>query len=66
VARVDALTRQIHLDAGKEFNVNSTPQLRAVLFDRLDGHVFEVYIEQLECRGITRRNPKFDVVHQAF
>lgn len=35
VARVDALTRQIHLDAGEEFNVNSTPQLRAVLFDRL-------------------------------
>ncbi len=35
VARVDALTRQIHEDAGEEFNVNSTPQLRTILFERL-------------------------------
>jgi len=31
----DRLTREIWLSAGEEFNVNSTPQLRAVLFDRL-------------------------------
>ncbi|MFP3906068.1 MAG: DNA polymerase I [Acidimicrobiales bacterium] len=29
------LTRQIHHDAGVEFNVNSTKQLREILFDRL-------------------------------
>jgi len=29
------LTRRIHDDAGEEFNVNSTPQLRVVLFDKL-------------------------------
>ncbi len=31
----EALKRQIWEDAGGEFNVNSTPQLREVLFDRL-------------------------------
>jgi len=31
----DRLTREIWASAGEEFNVNSTPQLRAVLFDRL-------------------------------
>jgi DNA polymerase-1 len=31
----DALTRQIWNDAGEEFNVNSTPKLREILFDRL-------------------------------
>ena len=34
-AQCDALTREIHEAAGGEFNVNSTPQLREVLFDRL-------------------------------
>ncbi|MCX7622106.1 MAG: DNA polymerase, partial [Acidimicrobiales bacterium] len=31
----ERLTRQIWDDAGVEFNVNSTPQLREVLFERL-------------------------------
>jgi len=31
----DDLVRRIHALAGEEFNVNSTPQLRAVLFDKL-------------------------------
>jgi len=31
----ETLTQQIWADAGQEFNVNSTPQLRAVLFDTL-------------------------------
>jgi DNA polymerase-1 len=31
----DELVRRIHAHAGKEFNVNSTPQLRTVLFDEL-------------------------------
>jgi DNA polymerase-1 len=31
----EQLTHQIWADAGEEFNVNSTPQLREVLFDRL-------------------------------
>ncbi|MFM8304828.1 MAG: DNA polymerase I, partial [Actinomycetota bacterium] len=31
----DDLVRRIHAHAGKEFNVNSTPQLRTVLFDDL-------------------------------
>jgi len=31
----ESLTAQIWADAGEEFNVNSTPQLRAVLFDKL-------------------------------
>jgi DNA polymerase-1 len=31
----DALTRHIWNDAGEEFNVNSTPKLREILFDRL-------------------------------
>jgi len=34
-AEVADLTAQIHRDAGEEFNVNSTPQLRTILFDRL-------------------------------
>lgn len=34
-AEAAALARQIHTDAGGEFNVNSTKQLREVLFDRL-------------------------------
>lgn len=33
--RLSALTSRIHELAGMEFNVNSTPQLREVLFDRL-------------------------------
>jgi DNA polymerase-1 len=31
----DRLTREIWKDAGEEFNVNSTPKLREILFDRL-------------------------------
>jgi DNA polymerase-1 len=31
----DELVRRIHAHAGQEFNVNSTPQLRMVLFDQL-------------------------------
>ncbi len=31
----DALVHQIHAHAGEEFNVNSTPQLRVVLFEKL-------------------------------
>ncbi|MDQ1398134.1 MAG: polymerase, partial [Acidimicrobiaceae bacterium] len=31
----DQLTREIWKDAGEEFNVNSTPKLREILFDRL-------------------------------
>ena len=31
----DDLVRRIHAHAGKEFNVNSTPQLRTILFDEL-------------------------------
>jgi DNA polymerase I len=31
----EELTRQIWEDAGEEFKINSTPQLRAVLYDRL-------------------------------
>ncbi|HZP31210.1 MAG TPA: DNA polymerase I [Acidimicrobiia bacterium] len=31
----DQLVRQIHALAGEEFNVNSTPQLRVVLFEKL-------------------------------
>ena len=31
----DELIRRIHTHAGKEFNVNSTPQLRTILFDEL-------------------------------
>jgi DNA polymerase I len=34
-ARCKSLEAQIHQLAGEEFNVNSTPQLRAVLYDRL-------------------------------
>ena len=34
-ADCEQLTRQIWEDAGEEFNVNSTPQLREVLFDKL-------------------------------
>lgn len=34
-AEVAELTALIHADAGEEFNLNSTPQLRAILFDRL-------------------------------
>jgi len=33
--RLEELTRQIHEQAGGEFNINSPPQLREVLFDRL-------------------------------
>jgi DNA polymerase-1 len=35
IAECDTLRDQIWQDAGEEFNVNSTPQLREVLFDRL-------------------------------
>ncbi len=35
VAEVARLTEQIHLDAGEEFNINSTKVLRRVLFDEL-------------------------------
>jgi DNA polymerase-1 len=31
----DALVQRIHAAAGEEFNVNSTPQLRAILFEKL-------------------------------
>ncbi|MEX1006564.1 MAG: DNA polymerase I [Acidimicrobiia bacterium] len=31
----EVLVRRIHAHAGEEFNVNSTPQLRAILFERL-------------------------------
>ena len=34
-ARMDVLLAEIHALAGEEFNVNSPPQLRAVLFDKL-------------------------------
>jgi DNA polymerase I len=34
-ARLEALMTEIHSLAGEEFNINSPPQLRAVLFDRL-------------------------------
>jgi DNA polymerase I len=34
-AEADALKREVWNDAGEEFNVNSTPQLRRVLFDQL-------------------------------
>jgi len=33
--QVDSLTREIHRLAGGEFNINSPPQLREILFDRL-------------------------------
>lgn len=33
--RCEQLTRRIWNDAGEEFNVNSTPQLRTILFERL-------------------------------
>ncbi len=35
VAEVERLTKQIHLDAGEEFNVNSTKVLRRILFEEL-------------------------------
>ncbi len=35
VNEAEELQRQIQQDAGEPFNVNSTPQLRAVLFDKL-------------------------------
>jgi DNA polymerase-1 len=34
-AEVDSLRQQVYDDAGTEFNVNSTPQLREILFDKL-------------------------------
>lgn len=34
-AEVKELTAELHADAGREFNVNSTPQLRTILFDEL-------------------------------
>jgi DNA polymerase-1 len=34
-AQVDAYRAQIYEDAGTEFNVNSTPQMREILFDKL-------------------------------
>jgi DNA polymerase-1 len=34
-AEVDRLRQQIYDDAGTEFNVNSTPQMREILFDKL-------------------------------
>jgi DNA polymerase-1 len=34
-AEVDDLRQQVYDDAGTEFNVNSTPQLREILFDKL-------------------------------
>jgi DNA polymerase-1 len=34
-AEVDELTRQIHEDAGEEFKINSVPQLRSVLYEKL-------------------------------
>ena len=34
-AEAQELTEAIHRDAGKEFNVNSTPQLRVILFEEL-------------------------------
>src|SRR5262249_43129114 len=33
--QIDAVTREIYLLAGTEFNLNSPPQLREVLFERL-------------------------------
>jgi DNA polymerase-1 len=33
--RLEGLMRDIHALAGEEFNINSAPQLRAILFDRL-------------------------------
>ncbi len=35
VAECDLLRQELWKDAGEEFNVNSTPQLREILFDRL-------------------------------
>ncbi|HSQ00716.1 MAG TPA: DNA polymerase I [Candidatus Dormibacteraeota bacterium] len=43
-ARMDALMRDIHALAGGEFNINSPPQLRSVLFERLS----------LSTRGVKR------------
>ncbi|HEY6697585.1 MAG TPA: DNA polymerase I [Acidimicrobiales bacterium] len=34
-AEVDSMRQQVYDDAGTEFNVNSTPQLREILFDKL-------------------------------
>ena len=34
-AEVDSLRQQVYDDAGTDFNVNSTPQLREILFDKL-------------------------------
>ncbi len=34
-AECELLVGRIHVHAGEEFNVNSTPQLRAILFDKL-------------------------------
>ena len=33
--QIESLTREIHVLAGGEFNINSPPQLREILFDRL-------------------------------
>ena len=41
VEEAAALRTQIHADAGREFNVNSTKQLREVLFDELGLHPAE-------------------------
>jgi DNA polymerase-1 len=35
LAQCDNLEKEIHRLAGEEFNVNSTPQLRAILYDKL-------------------------------
>ncbi len=35
-ARLDAMRSAIHELAGEEFNLNSTPQLRVILFEKLD------------------------------
>ncbi|HRR83161.1 MAG TPA: DNA polymerase I, partial [Planctomycetota bacterium] len=37
-AKIDALVAEIHQLAGEEFNVNSTQQLGAILFDKLQIH----------------------------
>jgi len=34
-AELESLERQIHHEAGTEFNINSTPQLRHILFEKL-------------------------------
>lgn len=34
-SEVARLTQEIHRDAGEEFNLNSTPQLRGILFEKL-------------------------------